>query len=855
MSKVRSFSDSPALSGYDVLLSIDQAILNAMPAALCICSAGGLVERVNGAAARLLGWAPQQGQMKLPGSLDFHDANGVRIPQERDPLAAVLRNGEAQRGAELWIRREDGTRALVRVDAEPLKDGSGRVEGAVICLHDIAEPMPPPDLAASDDGQLRQLFEALPAAIYTTDLDGRITFCNHAAVELAGRQPVLGEDKWCVSWRLYRPDGTPLPHADCPMAVALKQRRPIRDMEIIAERPDGTRVPIMPFPTPLYDASGTMTGAVNMLVNITELKRAQALSARRAEEQAALYRFTDRLYRAESLTDIHDAALGAILSALGCARAAVLLFDEAGMMRFVASRGLSQAYRDAVEGHSPWKAGDREARPIFVADIDDTDEPDAIKAAVKDEGLCALAFIPLIAEGRIIGKFMAYYDTPHIFSDDEADLAVTIARQLGFSIVRMRAEEGLSRAEDELSRNEERLRSMFEHAGVGMVMKDDRGTISRVNPAFAAILGRSPEELAGASSFDFTHADDIAANRQAFAALHRGGGPVAFEKRYIARNGRVVWARLTLSKGEDGEMLAVVENIDARKRAEQQVRESANQLALVTQTAPVLIAHCDAGMRFKFVNKPYAERFGHPTEACIGKSVAEVVGAEAFHAIEAHIEAVLRGVPVEFEAEIPFPEIGHRFMHCSYAPEYDGDGKVVGWVAAITDITERKRDEEALRESEERFRAMFETTPECVQLIAPDGTLLHINSACLAAFGAGRAEQLVGTCLYDYIAPEHRQACRAFNERIRGGQKGSIEFDIIGLTGRRRHMDTHAVPFRNPDGTTVQLAITRDITERKQAEERLRESQAHLQLTTEAARVGTWQGDVKTGDLFWSAIR
>jgi PAS domain S-box-containing protein len=139
-------------------------------------------------------------------------------------------------------------------------------------------------------------------------------------------------------------------------------------------------------------------------------------------------------------------------------------------------------------------------------------------------------------------------------------------------------------------------------------------------------------------------------------------------------------------------------------------------------------------------------------------------------------------------------------------------------------------------------------------LIAPDGTLLHINSACLAAFGADRAEQVVGSCLYDYIAPEDRQACRAFNERIRGGQKGSLEFDIIGLTGRRRHMETHAVPFRNPDGTTVQLAITRDITERKQAEERLRESQAHLQLTTEAARVGTWQWDVKTGELFWSAI-
>ncbi|HEX3413102.1 MAG TPA: PAS domain-containing protein, partial [Stellaceae bacterium] len=85
----------------------------------------------------------------------------------------------------------------------------------------------------------RQLFEALPAAVYTTDAAGRITFFNEAAVELAGRTPELGRDHWCVSWRLCRPDGTPLPHDECPMAVALREDRPVRGVEVIAERPDG----------------------------------------------------------------------------------------------------------------------------------------------------------------------------------------------------------------------------------------------------------------------------------------------------------------------------------------------------------------------------------------------------------------------------------------------------------------------------------------------------------------------------------------------------------------------------------------------------------------------------------------
>src|SRR5258708_39170539 len=105
-------------------------------------------------------------------------------------------------------------------------------------------------------GYFRDLLEALPTAIYTTDANGRITFFNQAAVEFSGRTPEIGSDQWCVTWRLYWPDGRPMAHDECPMARALKEDRSIRGEEAIAERPDGTRVPFMPYPTPLHDAAG-----------------------------------------------------------------------------------------------------------------------------------------------------------------------------------------------------------------------------------------------------------------------------------------------------------------------------------------------------------------------------------------------------------------------------------------------------------------------------------------------------------------------------------------------------------------------------------------------------------------------
>ena len=122
---------------------------------------------------------------------------------------------------------------------------------------------------------LRAVLDALPAAIYTTDAAGRLTYYNPAAVELAGREPVLGSDEWCVTWRLYHPDGTPMPHDQCPMALAIRENRVVRGAEAILERPDGTRVPFLPYPAPLYDKTGALSGAVNMLVDTSERKVAK----------------------------------------------------------------------------------------------------------------------------------------------------------------------------------------------------------------------------------------------------------------------------------------------------------------------------------------------------------------------------------------------------------------------------------------------------------------------------------------------------------------------------------------------------------------------------------------------------
>jgi signal transduction histidine kinase/CheY-like chemotaxis protein len=152
-----------------------------------------------------------------------------------------------------------------------------------------------------------------------------------------------------------------------------------------------------------------------------------------------LYHLADRVGRAKDLTSVCHAAIDSIMAA-GAARASVLLFDEAGVMRFRAWRHLSDRYRAAVDGHSPWSRDTSVPVAIVVPDVASDSTLGALRDAILAEGIRALAFVPLVSHGRLLGKFMVYYDAPHGFADDELRLAGSIAQHVAFAVARVRAD-------------------------------------------------------------------------------------------------------------------------------------------------------------------------------------------------------------------------------------------------------------------------------------------------------------------------------------------------------------------------------------------------------------------------------
>jgi PAS domain S-box-containing protein len=268
-----------ALADHDSeqLLAAPPPLIHFLPLAIYACDASGRICWFNAKAAEIWGRAPQLGENaeRFCGSHRVYGLDGGLIAHSETPMAYVLRTGLAVDGRVAVVERPDGSQLTAMVHLTPLHDRVGNLIGAINCFHDVTEQLREDRAARDSERQLRDILDAIPAAIYTTDAKGAITYYNEAAVEMSGRRPQLGQDKYCVTWKLFWPDGTPLPHDQCPMAQALKDGLPVRGVEAVAERPDGSRVPFIPYPTPLRDADGNVVGAINMLVDISQRKEAE----------------------------------------------------------------------------------------------------------------------------------------------------------------------------------------------------------------------------------------------------------------------------------------------------------------------------------------------------------------------------------------------------------------------------------------------------------------------------------------------------------------------------------------------------------------------------------------------------
>lgn len=435
--------------------------------------------------------------------------------------------------------------------------------------------------AEETKARLAAIVEFSEDVIISQDLNSIITSWNRGAQRVFGYTP---EEAIGQSIHLIIPPDRR--EEEDQILSRIRKKQPVEHYETVRRRKDGSLVTISLTISPIVDAAGNVVAVSKISRDITRQKEAEQFLVRRAAEQAALYEFTGALNRANSLGEIHEAALDALTRALHCNRASIQLLDDAGVMRFATSRGLSEEYRRTVEGHTPWPPDVIDPEPLGIQfDPANTDCDPAVREALVREQIRALVFIPITLGPKLIGKFVAYSDTPHEFTRDELNLGLTLARQLAFGMERKRAEEALRRSEDRARQQLLELEAIYQAAPLGLAVLDTHLRYRRINGRLAEMNGASVEAHLGRTVRDMAPALTEQAENALRQVLEMGT-PLRFEFRGetpaqpgVERIWDEHWFPLADQSGPITGVGLVVEEVTERKRSEEDLRRVARAAA------------------------------------------------------------------------------------------------------------------------------------------------------------------------------------------------------------------------------------------------------------------------------------
>ena len=412
-----------------------------------------------------------------------------------------------------------------------------------------------------------------------------------------------------------------------------------------------------------------------------------------------------------------------------------------------------------------------------------------------------------------------------------------------------------------------------------LAITDQKGIIQQVNDNFCTISKYKREELIGQDH----HIVNSGYHPKEFMRdlwVTIGNGEIwKGEIKNKAKDGAYYWVDTTIvpfinEQGKPYQFIAIRSDVTHRKDLEDEIKQlnreleqkvkdrteeltdKQNQLRTVfTSVADsifVLDREKDGHYLFNAVNPAFLKTFNINYNEVVGKRFNDVIPKTSLgQTLEKFEEAIRTREIVSWEEITDFPS-GKLTGEVSIAPIFDEAGNCIRLVGSVHDLTERKKAEKALLESENFLRTIVQTEPECVKLLDINGELQSMNPAGLAMIEADSLEQVKGKSLLSIIDGSYREAFKELSQNIFKDISGKMEFEITGLKGTHRWLETHAVPLKNAEGKIISLlGVTRDITERKKAEDDIKELTNRLQLATNAAKLGIWDWYLTENNLIW----
>jgi PAS domain S-box-containing protein len=384
------------------------------------------------------------------------------------------------------------------------------------------------------------------------------------------------------------------------------------------------------------------------------------------------------------------------------------------------------------------------------------------------------------------------------------------------------------RMQEQLDPNEQHYRQLIDLCQDGIFLTS-QGRITHVNRAGLELIGSAGSDcVRGHSLSEFLPAALPATPRQPKQPIDAGASAASNEFKLQRLDGGMIdVAVITAPYQESNEagLMVMVHDLAKPGRAatpmdvSERQREQERQLRLIIDAVPVFIAQCDKNYRLRFVNKPYAERFGLRPEDVVGRRIPDVIGEEAFSLVRKYVDAALAGKTQEHELKIPFRGIGDRTVHMVCVPERDDRDQVHGLIAAISDITRLRHTEEKLHRREQDFKTLVENSPDGISRIDRNKRHIYVNPAVGAVSGLQAEDYLGKTKAELGLPPDLVHAWdTATDAAFETGVEQRFEFELTG-SGRTGYFSACVIPESDRDGHIESvLGITYDVTERTKME-------------------------------------
>ncbi len=654
----------------------------------------------------------------------------------------------------------------------------------------------------------------------------------------------------------------------------LKRGQAVDHYETIRRRKDGRDIHVSLTVSPIKNAAGDVIGASTIARDITERIRAEEELRRvnralriLSDSNQAVIRSTEEAGLLNEICRILVEVGGYRMAWVGYAE-----HDEAKTVRPAAHAGIESGYletaritwADTERGRGPGGMAIRTGQLCIARNI----PTDPAFAPWREEairrGYQSIIALPLASEGQALGALGIYAGEANAFDARETEILTELASDLAYGITALRTRLAHARAEA----SQQLFRELANQSNDTIFVVDPpTGRVLDANDTACRALGYAREELLHRSVTDFDCTMQDSTRWAEHVRALQTAGALTLESRHRREDGTTfpveVGVRYTVLDQKEY-LIAVVRDITERKRVEEELRQAHQQrerLVLFNEALlsaiPTPVFYKDREGRYLGCNRAFTEVMGLTSEELKGKTVFELWPDEHAHTYHQK-DLELMANPALQRYEFKVRDKNGALRPVIYVKDVfrDEENQIAGIVGAFLDITERQRAEDELRESEERYRDLYENAPNVYFSVTLDGIVRRCNRRAGELLGYA-VEDLVGRPVKELYAdtPQGREKAAQVLARFQAGEVvRDEELQMQTAAGRPVWVSLTVGSVRDELGHVVESrSMVVDITERKRAEEALRRREADLQLALEAGRLGDWHWNIVTGEVTWSA--